>query len=472
MDLRNDQPTALTSKTTGAVLHRAKSFWFDTSQPYSPSEPLRGERTFDFCIVGGGITGLSTAYHLKKLDPGASVALLEAEVIGYGASGRNAGQLIVQFGGGDLAAAVRRNGARAMGEGLSYVADGIKLIEALQRDESIDCDYAATGTMKVALRIEGDSEIERYQKLYDKMGHGETLSYLGQSQVESELASPYLGAAVFDRRGGQFNPLKLVRGLKSAAERLGVEIFENTPVAAIEAERRDVLLHTGAGLARCKKVVLATNAFTHQLAGLTGLAIQREQTPLMVKGTITEPLTDKQWKAAGWPRRGGVNVLSQMFYSFAPTIDGRILHVGGYYTSAPFDRSLSPEIEWRLKNLGHLSAFFPAMSEVKTAQTWGGPISITADWRPHLGQTRDPRILYACGCWGHGMGIGTHHGRTLAELALERRSDSTDLWFVRQAGRSWPSRMLAGLLATRVIYHRRRGSRKIGAGMKPPVRFD
>ncbi len=472
MDDKHSQPTSDDLSLNFSVLHRSKSFWWDTSAPYLPRQPLRGDRTFDFCIVGGGITGLSTAYHIKKLEPAASVALLEAEVIGYGASGRNAGQLIIQFGGGDLKAAIGRNGVENMGRALTCVADGVRLIEEFQRDGTVDCDYAPTGTLKVGLRIEGDAAIEEYLELQEKMGHAAALSSLSQSQVEAELSSPHLGAAIFDKRGGQFNPLKLVRGLKAAAEKLGVEIFESSPVAAVEAGRDGILLHTGLGAARCKKVVLATNAFTHQLAGLDGLGIQREQTPLMVKGTITEPLSEEQWNRAGWPRRSGVNVLSKLFYSFAPTIDGRILSVGGYYTTAPVDRSLSPEVEWRLKHLDHLAAFFPAMRGVKTAQTWGGPISITADWRPHLGLTKDPRILFACGCWGHGMGIGTHNGLTLAELALEQQSDRTDQWFVRRNGRAWPSRLLAGILAARVIYNRRRGNRIIGKKLSPPVLFD
>ncbi|WP_181183606.1 MULTISPECIES: FAD-binding oxidoreductase [unclassified Mesorhizobium] len=457
----------------GSILNRSRSHWWNTSDSYQPSAPLVGQADVDVCIVGGGINGLSTAYHLKKLEPSLEVALLEAEVVGFGASGRNAGQIIMKFGGTSPERLVGSYGAERAREAWNYIHRGIALIQDLRLDEDIDCDYANTGTMNVCLRIEGDGHVDEAMRLMERMGQSQYVAYVESERVEQELGSNQFGAAYHESRGGQFNPLKLVRGLKRAAERRGARVYENSPVASIDTTENLMTLHTGLGVIRCKKLVLATNAFTHLLPGARRLGLAREQTPLMVKGVITQPLSPQQWERVGWPRRAGINIHSDLFYSFAPTADGRILYVGGYYTSAPWDRNLAPEIDTRLKRVGpdHLAAFFPALYGVGVAQTWGGPISITPDWIPHVGEARDPRILYACGCWGNGMPCGMQNGRTLAELALGKHTENADAWFVTRKKRKWPSRILAAFLAKGVIRKRHVANRRIGGRMTPPLRF-
>jgi glycine/D-amino acid oxidase-like deaminating enzyme len=241
----------------------------------------------------------------------------------------------------------------------------------------------------------------------------------------------------------------------------------------IEVLSSGIVVHTGAGRIRCRKLVVATNAYMNTISEITRLGLAREQSPLIVKATVTAPLSSEQWEELGWPRRSGINILSPMFYSFAPTADGRIIHVGGYHTHAPIGGRLGPEIEYRLKELGaaHLAAFFPRLAGVQSAQTWGGPISITSDYVPHIGLASDPRILYACGCWGNGMPCGTQNGRTLAELALEQSTDNTQAWFVQRRKRLWPSRFISAVLAGGVIRRRRRASRRIGKTLSPPLIF-
>jgi len=459
--------------SVGSIMHRDRSYWFDAAPPYAPSEPVRGERPYDVCVIGGGVTGLSTAFHLRKLDPAVRVCVLEAEVVGYGASGRNAGQLIVQFGGGSYDDHIKTFGAENVGAAWRYVANGIRLMEALQAAEQIDCDYAATGYMKAALEVEGSASIERYMAFLERIGQAEHFQAMTAESLQEEFASPYLGPGIHDRRGGQFNPLKFVRGLAAAAKRLGADIFEHSPVAHIDLGVPQIVVETGMGQVRCEKLVIATNGYTHLLPGAAQAGLARQQRPLIIKGTITEPLTAPQWDATGWRRRCGLNIVSDLFYSFAPTADGRILHVGGYYAGSPTDGSLTPEVDWRLKLEGaeHVAAFFPRLAGLRTAQTWGGPISITSDWAPHVGQTADRRIAYAVGCWGHGMGLGTHNGLTLAEITLERATENTGLWFVRRPKPNWPPRRLTDLVSDRIIADRRRKSRRIGAKLRPPLRF-
>lgn len=457
----------------GVVLNRSRSHWWNTSAPYVPQEPLAGDIEVDVCIIGGGINGISSAYHLRKLDASVRVALLEAETVGFGASGRNAGQIIMKLGGTTVEKLYGKFGAERAGAAWDYVHRGMRLIAALKEEEGIDCDYAQTGTLHVSLRDDGNRHLEDSLRLIEKMGQGRYVSWVEEAQVEKELKSPYLGAALHESRGGQFNPLKLVLGLRQAALRHGAMIFENSPAASIDSDPGAITVHTGMGSVRCRKLILTTNAFTHLVGGVKDIGLLREQTPLIVKGIVTEPISDEMWERAGWPRRCGVNVQSQLFYSFAPTVDRRLVYVGGYYTSAPWDRNITAEVEWRLREEGpeHLEAFFPALKGVRTAQTWGGAISITPDYIPHVGHARDPRVLYACGCWGNGMPVGTQNGLTLAELALDRTTENTLTWFVQRRKQQWPSRALAGVLATGVILRRRRGNRKKAKLLSPPLRF-
>jgi len=461
------------SAGAGTVVHRDRSFWFDSSAPYAPATPLRGDQAFDVCILGGGITGLSTAYHLRKLDPSVSVCILEAEVVGFGASGRNAGQLIVEFGGGSHARQVKTYGASRVGEALRYVEKGIALLAELEASESLDFDYARTGYMKVALRAEGPAAIETYARFLRAVGQESAFETLTTAAVEEELSSPLLGPALFDPRGGQFNPLKLVRGLKAVVERMGVRVFEQSPALHFKLGPGKIRVETGMGGVDCDRLVLATNAYSHLLAGARQAGLSRRQIPLIVKGTITEPLSASASSGKVWKRRCGVNVVSDLFYSFAPTADGRILHVGGYYATLPANRKFVPEAEWRLKGEGadHLGAFFPKLANLKTAHTWGGPISLTPDWIPHVGRASDPRVVFAFGCWGHGMGLGMHNGVTLAELTLERKTDGTELWFVTRKKADWPPKPITTFITNQVVASGRKRARAIGATLTPEVTF-
>ena len=453
--------------------HRARSYWFENAADYAPSAPLAGEQRADVCIIGGGINGVSTAYHLRQADQGCDVAVIESEVVGFGATGRNAGQLIATFGGDDFGATVRRFGAEKMAAGWNYVEQGIERIERFIAEEAIDCDYTRTGFIQVSLAQDSPALFEAYRRYVDQIGQKPLLEDMSADQVAAAFASPYLGAGLYDSRGGQLDPLKLIRGIKRGAERLGARFYENSPVAHIDASGAEITVITGRGTIRCAKLVLATNAYTHLLTGLQTISGPRLQTPMMVHASVTEPLTPAQWEAVGWARRCGVNVLSHLFYSFGPTIDGRLVYVGGHYVGMPRPGTLGPEVNTRFLTEGHrhLEQFFPALRGIRTVQTWGGPISLTSDSIPHIGVSRDPRILYSCGCWGHGLPIGARNGLTLAELALDRITENTEMWFVQNPKKHWPNPKLVHFASSYIASRRRDGNRRIGARMTPPLEF-
>lgn len=458
----------------GATLHRSRSFWFDQAEPYHASEPLRGEQVSDICVIGGGINGISTAYHLRQQDASCNVALLEAEVVGFGASGRNAGQLIVTFGGTNFEANLRRFGAARMGEGWRYVAQGLERIEQFMARDGTSCDYTNTGFIEVSLIHESPALFNRYRNFVEAIGQSGLLQPLSADQMAAGFDSPYLGAGLYDSRGGQLDPLKLIRRLKAAAERLGASVYENSPVAHIDVSGSRIRVSTGAGTITCSKLVLATNAYTHLLDGLQSISASALQRPMIIHAGVTEPLPLDRWEAVGWVQRCGVNVLSKLFYSFGPTIDGRLVYVGGYHANMPKGRDMGQEINPGFIADGHrhLEQFFPAFRGIRTTQSWGGPISITYNAIPHIGAARDPRILYACGCWGHGMPLGMENGVTLAALALDRGSEHSETWFVRSPKAHWPNRVLVDLAAEPIVAMHRRNYRRLGAAMVPPLRFE
>jgi len=451
----------------------ARSFWFGDAPAYDPSPPLRGERRADVAVLGGGINGLSTALHLRRADPACTVALLEGEVIGFGASGRNAGQLIVAFGGGDLARARRRLGASQIAEGWSYVHRGLVAIEEFIASEGIDVDYAQTGFVEAALAADRPGTIDAFHDLLVEIGQSAFVTALSGSEMAQAFNSPYLGGGMHDRRGGQLHPLKLVRGLKRAAERAGARIYENSPVARIETAGPGIVLETGTGRLRCERLVLATNAYTHLLEGLAPICGDRLQRPLIVHASVTEPLSAQQWEAVGWTRRCGVNVLSDLFYSFAPTADGRLVYVSGYHVGVPEGKTLGPEVNLRFLKEGHahLEQFFPALRGLRTVQSWGGPISITPDYLPGVGVSRDPRILYAIGCWGHGLPIGMQNGQALADLVLDRITQDSAAWFVQRPARLFPPAAISSAALRGARRVQRAANRRKALKLDPPLRF-
>lgn len=447
------------------------SYWIDSVPATAPANALDRPITADVCIVGGGVTGLSTAYHLSRLDPTLRIVLLEAGTIGQGASGRNAGQAIVALGQNDFGAQLRRHGAANLAAAYHYVAEGITLLADLCREERIECDWRPTGYLEVCLEAEGEGPIDAYRDFLTAIGQRDFIEPVSAADIALELKSPLLGKALFDRRGGQFNPLKLARGLRSAAAERGVIIHENSAVQRIATRSDGIRIDTGQGSVSCGRLVLATNGYSHLLRGIGRLA--RAQSPLFVYANITEPLSAETWRQLNWSRRCGVNVLSEMFFSFAPTADGRILYVGGYNAVAPAGRSMVYDHSAGFERDGpaHLGTFFPPLRAARTTHSWGGPISVTADFVPHVGRTEDNRILYAAGCWGHGIPIALHNGRTLAELTLAKESASTRSWLVARDKRLWPNRYVGAQMMNLMLALHRSALRRSAREMIPPISF-
>ena len=417
-----------------------RSFWLDHYGHYEPNLPLQGDVQVDVAVVGGGFCGLSSAWHLRQTDNATAVALLESEIVGFGASGRAGGWIMSQVGldqlsvrekyGTELAMEAFRYGSRA----LSYTRE---LIEAHQ----MDCDYRHPGVMRIAFDDGTVETLEALHSLYEEF-HGEgEIAWLDQSALEAEYDNENFKAAIFEPEMGLLDPCKQVREWKRLAIGAGVQVFENTPAISIDRDGNAIRITTPRGTLKADRLVLATNAYTHLLAGDVGRDIRRDQAPLFARAIVTEPLTDEQWSRVGWGRRCAIETTMGLFHWFSPTVDGRIVFYNAYYMDFPNGDAMHLECDptGNAVSVRHFRQIFPALKDLGIAQAWGGPLSATVDKVPHLGFLGgDERIVYSTGCWGHGLALHHLNGRTIADLLTGQSTDLTETWFVNRKTKMWP----------------------------------
>ena len=253
----------------------------------------------DLCIVGGGFTGLWAALHAKDRDPARDVVVLEAETCGYGASGRNGGFLLASLTHGHRERAARASPTRSTRSSGSASRTTTACARDLER-HGIDCDFEETGDLTVALEPHELEDLREEAAKLRELGHDVAL--LDREQVRAEVRSPtYLGG-LWDRTGAALvHPGKLVRGLRDAARRAGVRVFERTPVVGIDPAGAGVEVATPAGeVVRARRALLATSAYRPLVR-----SVRRYVLPVYDYALMTEPLDAAQRESIGWPQPPG-----------------------------------------------------------------------------------------------------------------------------------------------------------------------
>ncbi len=407
------------------------SFWIDTFGSYQPNAPLEGETRADVAIIGGGFTGLSTAYYLLKADPSLRVVVLESEVVGFGASGRNGSfaMTVIGLGLGILAMLKGKENAR---EGHRYMERAVDALGEYVEENNVACDYTRPGFLRMATTAGYSKRIQHDIELAHSLGIT-GIEWLerdaARTQVNSDL---YLGAW-WEPRMALVNPAKLVREMKRVAIEKGAAVYEHTPVEQI-ARGTDFTLKTPRGAVIAKKIVFAANAYSHLFP-----EIQRKQIPAWTYMIATEPLSEKHFAEIGWKNRQGVEDARNLVHYYRISPDQRLLMGGGPVGLAfggDMNRDDSASAWQHLEE--HLRLVFPALRDVKITHRWGGPFSVTLDLTPALGYVGDKRAVYSLGCIGHGVSMTHLNGRTLADLILEKQSDLTDVFFVNRGVIPWP----------------------------------
>lgn len=434
------------------TMYEDKSFWARDYGPYTPNSPLEESIKVDVAIVGGGFLGLNTAREFKRDNPNARLVVLEGDVVGYGASGRNAGFSMTLFGLEPQVTKLRWGKQRTV-EAYRYMVNAVNYTKDIIESNHLDSDYSHPGFLRVAYSPSQVKTLQGVLKELQNLGLDDELGmrWVERDTLRDEFDSPMFSAGLRETHTGLLHPTKHVRELKRLALEAGAEVYEQSPATLIERQGNEVVLTTPGGTVRANKVILATNAYTHLLQGLK--KTQSRQFPLWTSVIVTERLTDAQWASIGWAERQGVEDVRQLIHYFRPTADGRIL-IGGQDVHAPWgmfenlDHDHNPKT-WRGLE-AHLKRIFPSLRDVKVAYRWSGAVSVNADMAPEIGFVGDERIICATGCIGHGVSMSHLNGRLIADLLNGQKTELTDFWIVNRSAIRLPGKLLSFLGAKAV----------------------
>ncbi|MFJ4373932.1 NAD(P)/FAD-dependent oxidoreductase [Pseudomonas japonica] len=418
-----------------------RSFWQHDYGVYVPNTRLTEDLKVDVAVIGGGFTGLNTAWQFKRDNPGARVLVLEAALIGFGASGRNAGFSTKLFG-LEPELVVLRWGRQRMIEAHRYLEKAVAYTREVIDSHGIDCDYRHAGLLRVSYAPRQLARLGKTLELYESLGLAADMRWCSAQQLREGHDSPRLLGGIHETETGYLDPCKQVRGLKMLAASVGVRIHEATPVLDIARGDTAIVLRTPHARVTADKLVIATNAYARQIPGTRTL--RQRQFPLWTYQVITEPLSDALWQSIGWKGREAFGDNRQMLHYFRPTVDGRIVMGGGdvrAYTGSAMAEQPSPATWAHCE--AHLKWIYPQLRDVRIAYRWGGPVSVNADMVPEISFIDDERLIYAGGCFGHGVALSHLNGRTIADLLQGRRSELTDFWIVNRKAIPMPGATLS-----------------------------
>lgn len=374
----------------------APSLYAETAGAPPERAPLRGEARAEVAVIGGGYAGLSAALHLAMR--GVDVALLEAHRLGWGASGRNGGQL--SYGPRiDIRAYERRLGAAAAARIWALSTEATRLVKRLIANHAIDCELRP-GHLEAAWREADAREMAEYaEHVAARYGHP-SIRPLDRDETRARIRSPAYVGGLEDGEGGHLHPLRLALGLARAAARAGVRLHERSEARAVEPRPDGVTLRTAEGTLRADRMLLACNGY---LDGLDRRVAARVM-PLNNFIVATEPLGDRN------PLPGGECAADSKFVLnyFRPTPDGRLLFGGGETYSERFPADIRALVRRPLARV------FPQLKDVALTHGWGGTLAITRSRAP-LFMTLDARRLAIGGWSGAGVHMAIMGGRIAAD---------------------------------------------------------
>ncbi len=428
-----------------AERYRALSYWHETVPGgLAVRAGLDGDATAEVAIVGGGLTGLWTAWYLLERDPSLDILVIEKEIAGFGASGRNGGWCSALFprSTASLERAHGREAALAMRRAMIATVDEVGRVSA---EAGIDCDYAKGGTIAYA-RSGVQWEAARAE-VAEAAGYG--VDRLELWQEDRVRAAGALGAA-FDPACARVHPAKLVRGLAAALEKRGVRIAEQTEVLDYGPGR----VGTARGAVHADRIVIATEGY-----GAALRATRRRVLPLYSLMIATEPLSVSVWEAIGIEHGQTFTDYRHLLIYGQRTADDRFAF-GGRGARYHWGSAIRPGYDRVPRVFAHLrrtlGELFPAIGDAAVTHRWGGPLGVPRDW--HATASYDPRLrmAWAGGYVGDGLSTTNLAGRTLADLLTDTESELTRLPWVNHRSPPWepePLRFLganAGMLAMSV----------------------
>jgi gamma-glutamylputrescine oxidase len=400
------------------VFDTNRSYWAKTSAPLNPS--LNSDIEADVAVIGGGFTGLSTAYYLRKNSPGKRIVLLEAKACGNGASGRNGAMVLTQT----ADRYMRLSDDPALDKKIyDLTTANIDAMRAIASAGGIDCELETKGALQVCNTQENAAAAKSYAEKAPAFGI--PVEFWNKDQTAAALGTSAYQGAFFDPRAGQIQPMKWIYALKAAAESAGAEIYESTPVIRIEEGTAHRIETSSGDTVLAKSLVLATNAFSSKLGYL-----RRAVSPIHDYVGITPPIADSLLEEIGWKSRLPFNDCRTETYYLGITPGNRI-HIGGGPVNYTFNNGVRDRADQQraYETLQReLVRIFPKLAGVNFETTWGGVVDMSVDESPSVGQMgKHNNILYAIGFSGHGVNLTSLFGRIIADLEAGRADQWS--WF-------------------------------------------
>jgi glycine/D-amino acid oxidase-like deaminating enzyme len=420
-------PQPNTTPTPSDPINGHISHWFDGAPSLRP--PLPGNRDADVCIVGAGYTGLWTAYYLKRADPGLRIVVLEARFAGFGASGRNGGWLsgLVP---GDRSAMAKQYGRDRVVAWQRALNDAVDEVAVVAEREGIDAGLVKGGTLEIARNRAQAGRLAATLDEEREWGNDGVVALTG-AEAAQRIRFDGVVSAYHTPHCARIQPAHLARGLADAVERLGVPIYEDTPVTRIEQGAAV----TPMGTVTAPIVLRATEGFTPGLPGL-----RRRWLPMNSSMIATDPIPEALWADIGWAGRETVGDTAHGFFYAQRTVDDRIA-IGG--RSVPYRYASRTDVDGQVpaKTIRLLSEVLhdvlPQVRDVPIAHGWCGVLAVPRDWEATVTLDRATGLGWAGGYVGHGVTATNLAGRTLADLVLGQQTPLTELPWVGHQSRQW-----------------------------------
>ncbi|GDX04400.1 FAD-binding oxidoreductase [Buttiauxella sp. A111] len=381
------------------MTEHTSSYYAASANQYEPFPQLSESVTCDVCVVGGGYTGLSSALQLSEM--GYDVVLLEAARIGFGASGRNGGQLVNSYS-RDIDVIERTYGADAAKMLGSMMFEGGEIIRERIKRYQIDCDYRPGGLF-VAMNHKQLEKLEEQKANWERYGNTH-LELLDANELKREVNSDRYVGALLDHSGGHIHPLNLAIGEANAIRLNGGRVFEQSPVTNIQ-HTSPAVVNTAKGKVTAKYVIVAGNAY---LGDKVEPELAKRSMPCGTQVLTTEPLSEEVARSL-IPNNYCVEDCNYLLDYYRLTADNRLLYGGGVVYGARDPADIERLV------MPNLLKTFPQLKGVKIDYSWTGNFLLTLSRLPQVGRL-DNNIYYSQGCSGHGVTYTHLAGRLIAEL--------------------------------------------------------
>lgn len=421
------------------------SFWLETcSDDLTPRPPLQRSTDVDIAILGGGYTGLWSAYYLLRGNPNLKLAILEREIVGFGASGRNGGWCSSKFpvSPGMLAHRYGVDAARAL---MLAMCDAVDEVGRVCAEEGVDAHFHKGGILTLARTQSHVPMLRSALAAYEHLGLGRSqYRWLSAEEASQRIRVTNVLGALFAAENASVHPARLVRALARAIEKRGGTIYEQTEVTGFQGGSSPRFITPGGEVRARNAILLCGESYLTRLPQLHRVVL-----PVYSLITLTEPLTEAQWTQIGWKNRESVASCNYTVDYLTRTHDGRILFGS---RGAPYrmgskisdDMDRHAETHARIQSL--VMEWFPMLQGVRFTHAWGGPVGMPRDWMPMTEFDPATRIGTARGYTGQGVSTANLMGRVLAELVSGKHTCLSQLPVAQRRSPLWerePLRWLA-----------------------------